>query len=119
MPDPNEQNRPPVLIHPSLIALPGKETSSYMVAIVASVAPVAMLFVIVLGLIFVREPEVRAALIQALLYIVLPGIAVSGGAAWKFIDRRGDVSVAKVQASADVMVEQLKEAGKNWPDERG
>ena len=77
---------------------PGVETSSFKVAIISALAPVALLLVIVLGLIFVEDPVVRPILIDALKYLVSAGIIGGAAVGWKYVDKRGDVSVAKVQA---------------------
>lgn len=95
------------LVPTSLVPKDGKETSSYIVAVVSAIAPLVMLLAVIMGLIFVKEQEVRNALIQILIYAVLPGIATGGVINWKYVSARGDVAVAKAKGLADVITAQM------------
>jgi hypothetical protein len=77
----------------------GTKTSSWLVVLFMIGAPVVLLIALIIGVNVTTEPRVKDALVQAILYVVGPSVIGTALAAWKYIDRRGDVSVAKVAAS--------------------
>ena len=81
----------------------GVETSSFKIAIISALAPVALLLVIVVGLIFVDDPQARGILIDGLRYLVTAGIIGGAAVGWKYVDKRGDVSVEKVRALSSLI----------------
>jgi hypothetical protein len=97
----------------------GTQTSSFKIALVTALAPALLFVVIIVGLIYVDDLEVRAILIDALRYVVTPGIIVGGAVNWKFVDRRGDVSVAKVVAQQAIKSLLVKAATSDTDQQRG
>ena len=91
---------------------PGVETSSFKIAVISAIAPVALLLVIVLGLIFIKDEAVRSILIDALKYMVSAGILAGGAVGWKYVEKRGDVSVAKVNALGS-LISALRSSNRN------
>jgi len=87
----------------------GTATSSFKVVIVSALAPVALLLALIIGLALIDDPAVRSILIDALRYLVMTGIIAGGAIGWKYVDKRGDVSVAKVEALAQSVAGQMED----------
>lgn len=96
-----------VVIHPSLVTKDGRQTSSYVIAIISALTPVMLLIICILGLVYVSDPKAQQAFLYLLVAVVVPGIAAGGAVGWKFISARGDVAVAKTQALGQVLTAQL------------
>lgn len=94
-------------IEPILVPKPGIETSSFKIALISVLMPVLALVIVIVALVFVKNDKVRDVLISALQTVVLPAVLAAGAIGWKYIDRRGDVSVAKVEALATIEVEKV------------
>jgi hypothetical protein len=94
--------QPPLAVHQSLIPKEGKETSSYRLALVSALAPVALLLVIIIGLAVVSNPKAQDALTWALLAVLA---SVLGGTAIgvQYVAKRGNVAVAKTQALGQII----------------
>jgi hypothetical protein len=78
----------------------GTQTSSFKVLVYAGSSTIVLLIVLLLGIAFINEPRVKDALVVALIATVSPGILGTVMMGWKYIDRRGDVSVAKASGKS-------------------
>jgi hypothetical protein len=83
----------------------GSKTSSFKIAVISALTPVLVLVVVLLGLRYTQDAGVREILLSVLRTVVLPAVVTAGAVGWKYIDRRGDVSVAKVEALATIEAE--------------
>lgn len=82
----------------NLLPKSGESTSSYKLAALSAIAPIALGLVLVIGAAFTPYPEVRDELMGLLKYLVGAGILGGAGIGIQYVRSRGSVSVAKLDA---------------------
>lgn len=82
----------------NLLPKAGEQTSSFKVATLSALAPVALGLVLIIGAAFTPYPEVRDELLGLLKYLVGIGILGGAGIGMQYVSQRGKVSVAKLDA---------------------
>jgi hypothetical protein len=80
----------------NLLPKTGTDTSSYKLAIISAVSPVALVVVLILAVAFTPHAEVREELVGLLKYLVTAGIAGGALVGAQYVRARGNVSVAKL-----------------------
>lgn len=95
--------QPALQVHESLIPKEGSETSSYKLAKFSALIPIGLLALIIIGLKVTSDVEVRAVLIQMLVYVVAPSILGSAVVGVQYITKRGNLAVAKAQALGQII----------------
>jgi len=77
---------------------PGESTSSFKLAAISALSPVVLAVVLILAAAFTPHAEVRSELVGLLKYLVTAGIVGGAAVGVQYVNARGKLSVAKMEA---------------------